>query len=84
MASGGYDTDKEPQTYLRLYDELFTPLRDHDIRLLELGIFHGGSLYLWRDYFPQGVIVGLDIHQVPIDDSTGRIRTYQGLQKRQN
>jgi hypothetical protein len=47
-----YDTDKAKHThYLRRYEEYFQPLLDQEIRLLELGIYHGGSLLLWRDYF---------------------------------
>jgi O-antigen biosynthesis protein len=58
VASARYATDKTPG-YLALYDELFAPFRNRDIRLLELGVKQGGSLELWRDYFPQGLIVGL-------------------------
>jgi SAM-dependent methyltransferase len=77
-----YDTDKaEHQHYLRNYEEYFTPLVGRDIRLLELGVFHGGSLLLWRDYFDKGLIVGLDLSQVTIDDATNRIRLYQGEQQ---
>lgn len=56
-----YDTDKIPHGYLRWYDPLFTPLADRPIRLLEIGVKDGESLRLWRDYFPQGTIVGLDL-----------------------
>src|ERR1041385_3025356 len=77
-----YDTDKaEHAHYLQQYEEYFGPLLDKDIRLLELGIYHGGSLLLWRDYFQKGVIVGLDIEPVAIEDASGRIRTYQGMQQ---
>ncbi len=51
------------------------------MRLLELGIKTGGSLLLWRDYFPRGLIVGLDIEPVELADPTGRVRTYQGAQQ---
>jgi SAM-dependent methyltransferase len=77
-----YDTDKAIHThYLRNYEHYFGDLRDADVRLLELGIKSGGSLLLWRDYFARGVIVGLDIEPVALDDSTGRLRTYQGGQE---
>ncbi|MBI4418245.1 MAG: class I SAM-dependent methyltransferase [Ignavibacteriales bacterium] len=76
-----YDTDKAVQTgYLVNYDTLFGHLREKDIRLLELGINKGGSMYMWRDYFPRGVIVGLDLRPVDLRDPTGRIRTYVGGQ----
>lgn len=76
-----YDTDKaQHKHYLRNYEEYFSPLVEREIRLLELGIYHGGSLLLWRDYFEKGLIVGLDINPVQIDDASGRIRVYQGKQ----
>jgi 23S rRNA U2552 (ribose-2'-O)-methylase RlmE/FtsJ len=77
-----YDTDKAVHThYLKNYDAFFQELADRPVRLLELGIKHGGSMLLWRDYFPQGKIVGLDINPVEIDDASGRIVTYQGRQE---
>ena len=77
-----YDTDKLAHAhYLRNYEAQFKDLIDREVRLFELGIKSGGSLLLWRDYFPQGRIVGLDIEPAQLDDPTGRIRTYQGAQQ---
>lgn len=77
-----HDTDKAEHTsYLRNYAQYFEPLRGRDIRLLELGVYHGGSLLLWRDYFERGRIVGLDVEPVQVEDPTGRIRVYQGRQE---
>jgi hypothetical protein len=77
-----YETDKAVNRhYLRSYEDLFTDLRDKEITLLELGVYRGGSLRMWRDFFQRGVIVGVDMHDVPVDDPTGRIRRYQGVQQ---
>jgi hypothetical protein len=77
-----YDTDKAVHThYLRNYEHYFGDLRDREVRLFELGIKAGGSLYLWRDYFERGLIVGLDVEPVQLEDASGRIRTYQGMQQ---
>src|SRR5687767_3366107 len=82
LDASSYDTDKAQHShYLRNYEDFFRPLLDKPVRLLELGIYKGGSLLLWRDYFPQGVIVGLDLNPVTLDDPTGRIRVYQGMQQ---
>jgi hypothetical protein len=56
-------TDKSSleHDYLTKYERLFAPFRDEPITLLEIGVFDGGSLLLWEDYFPRGKIVGLDI-----------------------
>jgi hypothetical protein len=75
-----YDTDKNI-AYLRNYERVFDSFAGREIALFELGIFRGGSLLMWRDYFAGGPIVGLDFNRVEIDDPTGRIRTYQGLQQ---
>jgi hypothetical protein len=48
--------------YFEAYERHFAPLRGRPIRLLEIGVFKGGSLELWRQYFgPDAVIFGVDI-----------------------
>ncbi|MEX2116630.1 MAG: hypothetical protein WEB37_07075 [Bacteroidota bacterium] len=56
-------------------------MRNNDVRILELGIKDGGSLNLWREYFPQGIVVGLDINPIHVESPDGRIRTYAGPQQ---
>lgn len=56
-----YDTDKIEAGYLNQYDQLFSDIYDRDLTILELGIRNGGSLLLWKDYFPKGKIAGIDI-----------------------
>lgn len=80
-----YDTDKPSfDVYFRNYERLFGPLTEKPIHLLELGISAGGSLMLWRDYFRKGTIAGIDVSPVRLDDPTGRIHVYQGLQQDQS
>jgi hypothetical protein len=46
--------------YLPVYESVID--RSRPIRMLEIGVFHGGSLRMWRKYLhPQSVIVGIDI-----------------------
>lgn len=47
--------------YLKIYDRLWTPLRDDPIRLLEIGLNVGASIKLWLQYFTKAQIVGMDI-----------------------
>jgi cephalosporin hydroxylase len=47
-----------PKGYTHVYDELFSSFRANTV--LEIGIFQGASLFMWRDYFPLATIVGLD------------------------
>jgi hypothetical protein len=82
LDASSYDTDKgENHGYLRNYEQYLGPLAGQPIRLLELGVYHGGSVLLWRDYFEKGLIVGLDLNEVTIDDPSNRIRLYQGEQQ---
>ena len=75
-----YDTDKIQHHDLEVYEPLLLPWMDREIRLLEIGIHKGGSLKLWRDYFPRGVIVGIDL-KLPQDFVPGeRIELFQGSQ----
>ena len=48
--------------YFEIYERHFAPYRGRPVRMLEYGIWHGGSLQMWRSYFgPQAHIVGVDI-----------------------
>ncbi|GAB6843408.1 hypothetical protein JCM2811A_24100 [Methylorubrum rhodinum] len=50
--------------YLEVYDRHLSRYRGKPVRILELGIFQGGSLQMWRRYFgPDAVIHGLDINE---------------------
>lgn len=48
--------------YFEIYARHFAPFRDKPIRFLEIGVYHGGSLQMWKHYFgAQARIVGVDI-----------------------
>ena len=75
-----YDTDKITNRYLERYDPVLEPWADKKIVLLELGVHKGGSLLLWRDYFPLGTIVGIDISLPTGFQPTERIHLFEGSQ----
>lgn len=69
--------------YAAIYDEYFSPVRNHPIRLLEIGICdprkHGASLLAWQEYFSRAKIFGIDI--IPAQQfNNARIQTFQGDQ----
>lgn len=48
--------------YMSVYERYFEKYRNKPINILEIGIFKGGSLQLWKEYFGEQVqIFGLDI-----------------------
>jgi cephalosporin hydroxylase len=50
--------------YFDIYTRHFERFRDRPIRMLEIGVFRGGSLRMWKDFFhPDSTIVGIDIDQ---------------------
>jgi hypothetical protein len=80
LFSGDYDSDKIANNYFKRYARFFESSQEKKIALLELGILHGGSLLFWRDYFPSGTIVGVDI-SLPKDFKPGeRIHAFEGNQ----
>ena len=66
-----YDTDKSSQRdnvtdtrhchpYTLFYDSIFKQRRNNSLRIAELGILEGGSLLMWREYFPNSEIYGFE------------------------
>lgn len=76
-----YNTDKVQHGYLRLYDPIFSEYEDKEINLLEIGILKGGSLFLWRDYFPKGQIFGIDLNVPEQLNDEERIKVFSGSQQ---
>jgi len=49
--------------YFDIYEHHFERFRDQPVKVLEIGVFKGGSLKMWKDYFHKdSVIVGIDIN----------------------
>jgi hypothetical protein len=49
--------------YFEIYDRHFNRFRGKEIVIVEVGVFHGGSLQMWKDYFgPRAKIFGIDIN----------------------
>lgn len=69
-------TDKGTvHSYLDTYEELFSNRRDSK-DILEIGIYKGGSLKLWKDYFTESEnIIGMDI-----DDGNVKRKYLDGIQ----
>ncbi len=56
----GYDNGSG-HNFAEVYDQYLNPFRETYLNILEIGIWDGGSLNMWADYFPNAKIHGLDI-----------------------
>jgi hypothetical protein len=55
-------TDKNTShSYLPLYETLLKPIKETASNVLEVGVWKGGSIQLWSDYFTKASIYGCDI-----------------------
>ena len=58
-----YDTDKVIHGFHIPYEETFFHLRDTVNLVFEIGVWRGGSIRGFRDYFPNSEVVGLEIKE---------------------
>ena len=56
-----YQADKARNGYLGIYEKYFTPLKNKKINILEIGIHEGASARLWREWFKNAHVIGVDI-----------------------
>lgn len=49
--------------YFEVYEQYFAKFRNTEVVFLEIGVFQGGSLQMWKDYFgPKARIYAVDIN----------------------
>ena len=49
--------------YFDIYEKHFSPYINTNVVMLEIGVQHGGSLKMWKEYFGKNsVIIGIDIN----------------------
>jgi hypothetical protein len=49
-------------SYPDVYESYFHPIREEKLNVLEIGVLNGSSLNMWKEYFPNSNIFGLDIN----------------------
>lgn len=70
-----YATDKVAHGFCPFYDKHLRAGRERVKKVLEIGVLGGSSLYMWRDYFPNAIIHGIDVARTGIE-SADRIATH--------
>lgn len=75
-----YRTDKNcVHSYVdNVYEGLFKDVRHSTKKLLEIGVEGGGSLLMWREYFPNAEILGIDEKPCRQLEGRERIKTLKG------
>lgn len=83
----GADKASTTHNYTPVYERFFSPLRDKELTLFEIGFGGynfpdrgGAGAKMWHDYFLRGKIITLDLHEKnPLNYD--RIKFYRGSQE---
>lgn len=68
--------------YFEVYDRHFSKYRNQAPVVMEIGVFKGGSLQMWKDYFGEGArIIGVDIDETTKDFEEKQISIEIGSQE---
>lgn len=71
--------------YFEIYDRHFSAYRNKEIVVLEIGVFEGGSLQMWKNYFgPKAKIYGIDIDPKCREYEEENIEIFIGSQSDKN
>lgn len=69
------------QHYFDIYERYFAKYRGQEVVILEIGVFHGGSLQMWKHYFgDKAKIYGIDIDPKCKDLEEENIQIFIGSQ----
>jgi predicted O-methyltransferase YrrM len=71
--------------YFDIYDRHFRRFVDTEVNILEIGVYSGGSLEMWRNYFgPKAKIYGVDIEESCRSYSGDGVEVFIGDQEDRN
>ncbi len=67
--------------YFEIYDRHLARFRDTEVNVVEIGVYQGGSLQMWKQYFgPRASIWGIDINPQCRQFEEDRVRVLIGDQ----
>ena len=70
------DSNKKHHDYESVYEPYFRDLKNKEIKMLEIGIYKGGSAKTFRDYFFKSKIYCIDIKQKCVNTVVNEERIY--------
>ncbi len=71
--------------YFEIYDRHFSKYRGKEVTILEIGVSHGGSLQMWKNYFGNNTIIyGIDIDHRCKQLEEENIKIFIGSQQDKN
>lgn len=62
--------------FTEAYDSFFRKHRNEKFNLLEIGVWNGGSMAMWEEYFPNAQIFGIDMDDRCIHSSSHRVHIH--------
>ena len=57
----GTDKSSEIHNYCTTYEKYFPFKRSDEITIMEIGVLNGESLNMWKEYYDQSTVIGIDI-----------------------
>lgn len=68
-------------SYFFVYESLLEKYVDREITFVEVGVFNGGSLFMWREFFgPKARIIGIDLNPDALEWTKNGFEIYIGDQ----
>lgn len=79
IGRGATGNEYEGVDYAAVYERYLASRRSRHLTLLELGVYRGESLRMWKAYLPRATVLGVDIDPVAADRAPG-FEVYIGSQ----
>jgi hypothetical protein len=76
----GADKSSAAHDFARVYERYVAGWRQREVTLLEIGVWRGASLRMWRDYFPRARVFGVDVNPLAASQAGERIEIFIGGQ----
>jgi hypothetical protein len=67
LRDNAYGSDKVEHDYTMVYEEYLSPLKEQAKNIMEIGVWRGASIRMWRDFFPNAKIWGVDFIDMSIE-----------------